>query len=192
MRAKIATKSLRAGPVLAARKREKNIKITSKSPPAGPVFAKTHVFRSFLRVAHPAPYTNAGGKKRKSCARVAARSKIPMGTARRARKKRGWRKKLCFLRAPPGGVNLRGFHRAHEIFSKKHKKNCARRCKKGPVFSNHYSRPRRTFESEQSAFFFVCQRKSVKKTDTRCPAESEKREEKHVKKIASAKELRDY
>ncbi len=84
--------------------REKNIEITSKSPPAGPVFAKTHVFLSFLRVAHPAPYTNAGGtKKRKSRARVAARSEIPTDAARQARKKRGWRKKHVFLRAPPGG-----------------------------------------------------------------------------------------
>ncbi len=164
------------------RPEEKNIKITSKSPPAGPAFAKTHVFLSFSRVAHPAPYTNAGGNKSENRALAWRRAAKFLWAWRDERAKSADGEKNCVFCARLREAILIVIYTEHMKCLRENRKNGARRCKKGPVFSNHYSRTRRTFESEQSAFFLVCQRKSVKKPDTRCPAESEKREEKHVNK----------
>ena len=118
VRAKIATKSLRAGPVLAARKREKHQ--NHKQIPAGRTsFCENTCFSQFFaRRTSRAVYQRGRKKTRKTRARVAARSEIPMGTARRARKERGWRKKICFLRAPPGGNSYCDLHRAHDFLRK--------------------------------------------------------------------------
>ena len=81
--------------------REKNIKIASKSPTAGPVFAKTQISLSFSRVAHPAPYTNAGGKKKTKIARSrggAQRNSYGHGTTS-AQKARVAKKTMFFARA---------------------------------------------------------------------------------------------
>ncbi len=162
MRAKIATKSLRAGPVLAARKREKHQ--NHKQIPAGRAsFCENTCFSQFLaRRTSRAVYQRGRKKKRKSRARVAARSEIPMGTARRARKKRGWRKKLCFLRAPPGGNSYCDLHRAHEIFVKRNRKTVRDAAKRGRFSPITIAGRDELLKASTRQFFLVCQRKMSK------------------------------
>ncbi len=106
------------------RPEERKTSKSQQNPRRQGQFLRKHMFFLVFCASHiPRRIPTRAEKIRKSRARVAARSEIPMGTARRARKKRGWRKKLCFLRAPPGGNSYCDLHRAHDFFEEK--KLCA-------------------------------------------------------------------
>ena len=106
--------------------RKKNIKITSKTPPAGPVFAKTHVFRSFLRVAHPAPYTNAGGKNNENPRSRGGvqRDSYRHGTTS-AQKARVAKKTVFFARASGRPFHVVNYTERMKFLRKSRKKLCA-------------------------------------------------------------------